>query len=164
MDRCEVQVLGARNEARGTSRGAASGRLPLVHQRCANDCGPAALATVAACHGYALDYDDFADAVALDRGGTSLLALSRTAERLGFRTHGIRASYDAIADCTLPAIAHLRGRFGGGHFVVVHRWTEAAIALADPATGLRTMSRAAFRRRSTGYFLIIQPPSVPALE
>jgi ATP-binding cassette subfamily B protein len=56
----------------------------------------------------------------------------------------------------LPAIAHLRRRLGGGHFVVVHRWTSAYVVIADPAVGLRKLSRRAFRRRSTGYLLIFQ--------
>ncbi len=36
-------------------------------------------------------------------------------------------------DCTLPAIAHVRRRVGGGHFVVIHRWTSTHVVLADPA-------------------------------
>jgi ABC-type bacteriocin/lantibiotic exporter with double-glycine peptidase domain len=147
--------------ARGRFRGASSRDFPLVRQSWGNDCGPAALATVAAYHGCPFDYDDFSSEHALDRQGTNLLALSQIAERLGFQAQGIRASYDAIPNCTLPAIAHMRGRVGGGYFVVVHRWTAAHVVLADPAVGLRKLSRRAFCRRSTGYLLIIQPPPMP---
>jgi ATP-binding cassette, subfamily B, bacterial CvaB/MchF/RaxB len=147
--------------ARGRLRATSSRELPVVRQNWGNDCGLAALATVAAYHGCRFDYDDFANEVALDRHGTDLLALSRIAGRLGFRTHAVRASYDAIPRCTLPAIAHLRRRLGGGHFVVVHRWNAAQVVLADPAVGLRKLSRTAFGRRSTGYLLIIHPASTP---
>lgn len=167
MDRSQVQVLGSRRNARARLRSALLRELPLVHQRWGNDCGPAALATVTAYHGCPFDYDHFSNEVPLDRDGTDLLALSRIAERLGFRTQGIRASYDEIAKCTLPAIAHIRRRVGGGHFVVVHRWTPEHVVLADPAVGLWKLSRRAFCRRATGYLLIIQPgptPSSPTID
>ena len=144
--------------ARRRSRGTSSRELPLVRQSRGNDCGPAALATVAARHGRSFDYGKLCDDhVPVDRRGTDLLALSRLAERLGFETRGIRASYDEISMCTLPAIAHVRRRVGGGHFVVVDRWTPAQVLLADPGRGQRTLSRRAFSRRWTGYLLIIQP-------
>jgi ATP-binding cassette, subfamily B, bacterial HlyB/CyaB len=145
----------------GGLRGASSGDLPLVRQSWGNDCGPAALATVAAYHGCPFAHDDFADEVALDRGGTDLLTLSRVAERLGFRAQGIKASYDDIPNCRLPAIAHVRHRLGGGHFVVLYRWTPTHVLIGDPAAGLQTISRKAFCRRSTGYLLIIEPAPAP---
>jgi len=97
--------------------------------------------------------------VALDWDGTDLLALSRLAERLGFRTRGVKASYDAVATCQLPAIAHLRRRFGPGHFIVLHRWTPTHVVVADPGKGLLKVSRKAFCRSGTGYLLLIQPPT-----
>ena len=147
--------------ARGRIRDASSRQLPIVRQRSGNDCGPAALATVAFYHGRRIDYDNLCDVAAVDRQGTDLLALARIAERLGFRAQGIKASYDAIPTCTLPAVAHIRRRVGDGHFVVIHRWTSTHVLLADPAVGLRKLSRRAFCRRSTGYLLIIQPPRTP---
>src|SRR4051812_14249314 len=103
-------------------RDASSPDLPLIRQSWGNDCGPAALATVAAYHGCPFAYDDLADELALDRGGTDLLTLSRVAKRMGFLAEGVKASYDDIPHCRLPAIAHIR-RIGGGHFVVIYRWT-----------------------------------------
>jgi ABC-type bacteriocin/lantibiotic exporter with double-glycine peptidase domain len=147
--------------ARGGSRRASSRTLPVVRQRSGNDCGPASLATVANYHGCRIDYDNLCEEAAVDRQGTDLLALSRIAERLGFRAQGIKASYDAIPKFTLPAIAHIRRRIGDGHFVVIHRWTSTHVVLADPAVGLRKLSRRAFCRRSTGYILIIQPAPTP---
>ena len=130
--------------------------LPLVRQSRGNDCGPAALATVAAYHGCPFAYDDLADEIALDRWGTDLLTLTRVAKRRGFLAEGIKASYDDIPQCRLPAIAHIR-RVGGGHFVVIYRWTPTHVIIGDPAVGVQTISRRAFRRRSTGYLLIIHP-------
>jgi ABC-type bacteriocin/lantibiotic exporter with double-glycine peptidase domain len=57
----------------------------------------------------------------------------------------------------LPAIAHIRRRFGGGHFVVIYQWTPSYVVIGDPAVGLKTIAQRAFCRRSTGYLLLIQP-------
>jgi ATP-binding cassette, subfamily B, bacterial HlyB/CyaB len=130
---------------------------PLVRQRLDNDCGLAALATVAAHHGRQFDPRDLWDELAHDRDGTDLLSLSRLAESLGFEARGVRASYDGIASCDLPAIAHWRTRFGAGHFVVLQRWAADEVVVADPAMGRRKLSRRAFCRRSSGYFLLVEP-------
>jgi ATP-binding cassette subfamily B protein len=92
--------------------------------------------------------------LALERDGTDLLALSRAVGRLGFRTRGVRVSYDAIPTCTLPAIAHMRSG-GTGHFVVLQRWSPDYVVIADPAVGVRRFSRKAFCRRATGYLLLV---------
>ena len=132
-------------------------QLTVVRQRRDNDCGLAAVATVAAHHNCPIDYQGLADRVVLDGDGTDLLTLSRLAERFGFRTRGVKTSYDAIATCRLPAIAHVRRRFGSGHFVVLHRWTPDHVVVADPARGLRKLSRKTYCRRRTGYLLLIEP-------
>ena len=132
-------------------------QVPVVRQRRGNDCGLAALATVVAHHGRPAAYHELAGRVVLDRDGTDLLTLARLAERVGFRTRGVKASYEAIPGCPLPAIAHVRCRLGSGHFVVLHRWTPEYVVVADPARGLRRLSRRAFCRRSTRYLLIVQP-------
>jgi ABC-type bacteriocin/lantibiotic exporter with double-glycine peptidase domain len=144
-------------------RGPLAPELPIVRQRWGNDCGPAALATVAVHYGHPVENDVW-DAIALDRQGADLLALSRSAERLGFWTRGVKASYDGIGNCPLPAIAHVRRRFGVGHFIVVHRWTATHVVIADPAVGLRRMSRRAFCRRWTGYLLTVVPVDVEVVD
>lgn len=138
-------------------RGSALQEFPLVHQRCDSDCGLAALATIAAFHGCPLSYDHFADHIALDSRGMNLLTLSQLANRIGLPSQGIKASYDDIPNCVFPIIAHTRHWVGGGHFVVIYRWTPAHVILGNPAKGLRTMSRRVFCRRSTGYFLTFKP-------
>jgi ABC-type bacteriocin/lantibiotic exporter with double-glycine peptidase domain len=115
------------------------------------------VATVAAHYGRGFDVTRWSSALSLEGDGTDLLSLSQLAERLGFDARGVKAAYDAIPDCTLPAIAHWRRPFRGGHFVVVHRWTPKEVVVADPAIGIRRVSRHAFCRRSTGYFLLLQP-------
>lgn len=135
-------------------------QLTVVRQRCDNDCGLAAVATVAAHHGCPVDYRHLADPVILDGDGTDLLTLSQLAERLGFETRGVKTSYDAIANCQLPAIAHVRRPFGAGHFIVLLCWTPTYVIVADPAKGLRRYSRKSFCRQRTGYLLLVQSPAM----
>jgi ABC-type bacteriocin/lantibiotic exporter with double-glycine peptidase domain len=131
---------------------------PLVRQRHGNDCGPAALATIAAAQGRLLDYRGLLDDAALDRHGTDLLTLARLAQRHGFSVRAVQADHGAISDCPLPAIAQLRCRLGGHHFVVLLSCDTDSVTVADPAVGLRTLPRASYERRSTGYLLLVEPP------
>lgn len=124
-----------------------------------NDCGRAALATVAAHHGRRVDADRLARAVPLGRRGTDLLTLVCGARSLGLAAAGLRGPYEAMADLPLPVIAHLRGWLGTGHFVVVHRWSPSAVLIGDPAAGVRTLARRVFVRRWTGYVLVVAQPS-----
>ena len=130
--------------------------IQIVRQHRGNDCGPAVLATIAACYGVPVDLEVLTEELELEHDGIDLLALSRAAARLGFRTRGVRASYDAIAKCALPAIAHVSSG-GSRHFVVVQRWSPSHVVISDPAVGVRRLSRKAFCRRATGYLLLVAP-------
>lgn len=126
----------------------------VVRQLTGNDCGIAALAMLAAHHGRPADFAQLAGEVPLKSQGIDLLTLSRLAQRLGLKTRGIQSSYEALATCRLPAIAHLRGPFGAGHFVVLLAWEPNCVTIADPARGLRTISRRRFCRLHSGYLLL----------
>jgi ATP-binding cassette subfamily B protein len=141
---------------RRTVHPARSGNLAVVRQERSNDCGPAALATIAAQHKRPFDYAALREQATLGSRGTDLLALSQLAEKVGFHTRGVKGSYGAMSCCTFPAIAHLRRSLAGGHFVVVHEWTSAGVVIADPGKGLRKLSRRAFCRRWTGYLLLVE--------
>jgi ABC-type bacteriocin/lantibiotic exporter with double-glycine peptidase domain len=134
-----------------------SSELTIIKQRRWSDCGLAALATVRKHRGSPADFDYVGDAIALGRGGTDLLDLSQIAKRLGFWTQGLKGSYNAIPNLSLPAIAHIRRLLGGGHFVVVYGWNPLNVVLADPAIGIRKVSRRAFCRQWTGYLLTVAP-------
>jgi len=131
--------------------------LIVVKQRRESDCGLAALATVIKYYCSSVDYDDISRAISFDCHGTNLLHLSMAAERIGFSTRGLKVSYDAISNLALPAIAHIRRTIGGGHFVVVHCWNPSDVILADPAVGIRKVSRKAFCRCWTGHLLAFAP-------
>jgi ABC-type bacteriocin/lantibiotic exporter with double-glycine peptidase domain len=134
---------------------AAARPVMIVEQRRSGECGVAALATLAKHYSWPVGYGEIAAIVDAGPDGTNLLALSRAAQTLGFATQGVKGAYDAIADVSLPAIAHLRTRNGEGHFVVLHRWNHRSVIVADPARGIRRIGRRRFSARWTGYLLTV---------
>jgi ATP-binding cassette subfamily B protein len=137
-------------------------KFACVRQHDLADCGAAALATVALHHRRPLALEPLRDLTGTDRVGTSLLGLLRAAEKLGFSAKGVRGPYEALAQVPLPAVAHVRTEEGLGHFVVLHRVNRGGVVVADPARGVRRLTRAEFVRRWTGYLLVLVPePQAP---
>ncbi|MCA9190012.1 MAG: peptidase domain-containing ABC transporter, partial [Planctomycetales bacterium] len=132
-------------------------RYSLVRQNDQSDCGAAALATVAMHHGLSVGLQTMRDLGGTDRVGTNLLGLLTAAERLGFEAKAVKAPWQSMGDVPLPAIAHVTNDDGLGHFVVVHRVKKNAVVLADPASGIVTMSREQFCGIWTGYLLLLVP-------
>jgi ATP-binding cassette subfamily B protein len=121
------------------------------------DCGAAALATVALHYGRPLVLQRLRDLTGTDRAGTSLMGLLQAAEKLGFSAKGVKGPYEALPQVPLPAIAHVHNEEGLGHFVVLHRVTQRAVVLADPARGVRALSRDEFCGLWTGSLLLLVP-------
>lgn len=138
-------------------------RFSCVRQHDASDCGAAALATVALHHRRPLALERARDLAGTDGVGTSLLALQRAAERLGFSARGAKGAYGDLAGVPLPAIAHVTTDVGQGHFVVLHRVRTSGVVVADPARGVLELSRQDFTRRWTGFVLLLTPES-PSTE
>jgi ATP-binding cassette subfamily B protein len=110
----------------------------------ARDCGPACLHTIARHHGKRHSLPVLREYCHINREGVSLLGISDAAEKIGFRTMGVKLSYDKLAnEVPLPCIAHWKQR----HFVVVYEISgkkKDKVKVADPAHGLITYSREEF--------------------
>jgi ATP-binding cassette subfamily B protein len=79
----------------------------------------------------------------LTREGVSLLGTSDAAESIGFRTMGVRISFNKLAgEAPLPVIVHWQQR----HFIVVYRIKKNTVYCADPAYGLIKYSVEEFKR------------------
>ena len=132
-------------------------RFVCVRQHDQSDCGAAALATIATHYNRPIGLQQVRDLAGTDRVGTNLLGMVEAAERMGFQATAVKGSYDALMDIPLPAIAHVTNRDGLGHFVVLHRVNKKGVVIADPGAGLEKLKREPFRRRWTGYLLLIEP-------
>lgn len=132
-------------------------RYSLVRQNDGNDCGAAALATLALHHRMPVGLERMRDLTGTDRTGASLLGLLRAAEAIGFSARAIRCQYDALESLPLPAIAHLTDVEGSGHFVVIHRLSRRGALVADPAGELAIVPRERFCEQWTGAVLLAVP-------
>jgi len=91
-------------------------RIKFYKQLDAMDCGPTALRIVAKYYGKTYTLQTLREKAFSTREGVSLLSISNAAEQIGFRTRGVRISYDTLmASSQLPCIVH----WNQNHFVVV---------------------------------------------
>lgn len=132
-------------------------RDPCIRQYDVEDCGAACLATVCLSHGEQLPLSLVRHRVGTTGQGTTLLGLKRGAESLGFRARAAKADsglLDDLASLPLPVICHWRGC----HWVVLHGWRGNQLLVADPAIGLRLLSRDDFLASwSNGVLLLLEP-------
>ena len=110
------------------------------------DCGPSCLAMIAGHYGLRLERDDLRHSCSLGKEGVSLLAISKAAEKVGFKTIGGRLNLEMLAtEVPLPCIAH----WNQNHFVVVYkikknRRNKYIVYVADPGKGLVTYTKEEF--------------------
>lgn len=131
-------------------------RYPFFKQQSASDCGAACLVMVARYWGKHFSVNRLRDIANVDRNGASLRGLAAAAESIGFMTRPVKASFNKLAEQSLPAILHWEGR----HYIVVYEVTRNHVVVADPAIGQRTLSHAKFKTGWTGYVLLLQPTAL----
>jgi ATP-binding cassette, subfamily B, bacterial len=140
---------------------------PFVKQPDAMDCGPACLKMVAGFYQMNFSLESLRKKCYITREGVSFLGLSEAADSLGFRTLGVKITFEVLTEnVPLPCIVHWRQR----HFIVVYKISKGKIWVADPAAGLIKFNRDEFIRswastvvegNQAGLVLIIEP--TPAL-
>src|SRR5690606_338016 len=82
------------------------------------------------------------------REGSSLTGLSDAAEKLGFKTLGVKINFETLAnDVPLPCIIH----WEMAHFVVVYKIRNDKVYVSDPAYGLIVYKKEDFINRWIGY-------------
>lgn len=121
-----------------------------------SDCGVACLASIARYHGRWVSIACLRQHAMSDRNGTSLLGLSRAAERIGYTAKAIRTPKVSLPRVPTPAIAHVVLPDGAHHYVVMERADVGRVWLMDPAAGeRRTEMRETFDARWTGVLLLL---------
>lgn len=119
---------------------------PHFRQPDVMDCGPACLKIVAKYYGRHLRLNSLRELTFKTREGVSLLSLSDAAEKIGFRSHGIRLTTLNLDQIGLPVILH----WDQNHYVVLYKIKKQGrlkrYAISDPATGLDEYTEAEFLR------------------
>ena len=115
-------------------------RYPIVLQHSEEDCGAACIATVAKHYGRTFAIGRVREAVGTGSRGTTLLGLNRGADALGFNARQVKATselIDQLHKVPLPAIIHWKGY----HWVVLYGQKRKKYVIADPAVGIRYLTR-----------------------
>ena len=128
----------------------------IVRQHSAEDCGAACLATIAKHYGRTFTIARIREAVGTGTSGTTLLGLRRGAEGLGFQARQARVKDLAEVESdpgSLPIIIHWEGK----HWVVLHRQQGKKYIIADPAMGIRQLTREELLKGWNGIMLLLRP-------
>lgn len=81
------------------------------------DCGPTCIKMIATAYGRQISTLKLREWCELNREGVNLFGISQAAERIGFRTLGVKTDLDKLADAPLPCILH----WNQNHFVVLEK-------------------------------------------
>ncbi len=118
-------------------------KFPHYTQLDAMDCGPTCLRMVAKHYGKSYSLQSLREKSYITREGVSLLGTSDAAESIGFRTMGVKISFEQLLEeVPLPCIAHWKQ----SHFVVVYKIDKKKqLYIADPAEGLIKLTEKEFK-------------------
>ncbi len=106
---------------------------PHHKQLDAMDCGPTCLQIISSFYGRSYSLVNLRQKCHITREGVSLLGISDAAEAIGFRTMGVKISWEQLRnEASLPCIVHWNQR----HFVVVYKIKKDFVYISDPAHGL----------------------------
>jgi ATP-binding cassette subfamily B protein len=116
-------------------------KFPHYTQTDAMTCGPTCLRILSAYYGVKYSLADLVKLSQTTREGSTLLGISNAAEKIGFRTLGIKISFDKLVnEAPFPFIAH----WNQNHFVVVYKIKKNIVYISDPAHGLLQYSKEEF--------------------
>lgn len=96
------------------------------------DCGPTCLKIIAKHYGKTINIQELRDISETTREGSNLLFLSDAAEKIGFRTLGVKLNLERLEQAPLPCILH----WNKNHYVVLYKIKRGNYYLSDPAFGL----------------------------
>lgn len=128
------------------------------------DCGPSCLRMISKYYGKSYSLQTLRDKCYISREGVSMLGISEAAESLGFKTMGVKISFEQLVEeVQLPCILH----WNQNHFVVCYKIKKknrkVLLYIADPASLCLTYTKDEFlkcwgiKESKTGLALILQP-------
>ena len=129
----------------------------FVKQHSEEDCGAACLAAIAKYYGQTFTISHIREAVGTGQFGTTLLGLKRGAEILGFKANPVKTSpeiLDKINEAPLPAIIHWQGN----NWVILYGKKGKKFLIADPAVGMRYLSKEDIKAAWTDWLLLLVEP------
>ena len=107
-------------------------KFPTYIQADAKDCGPTCLKIVGKHYGKTINIQQLRDFSETTREGSNLLFLSDAAEKIGFRTLGVKLNLERLNEAPLPCILH----WNKEHYVVLYDIKKGNYLISDPGYGL----------------------------
>lgn len=141
---------------------------PSYSQLDAMDCGPTCLRMISKYYGRSFGVQYLREKSFITREGVSMLGISDAADSIGFRTNGVKITFEQLlSEKPLPCILH----WNQNHFVVCYdikqkRNCEYEIKISDPAGEKYTLNKAEFLKcwissrsdgEDTGTALLLEP-------
>jgi ATP-binding cassette subfamily B protein len=111
------------------------------------DCGAASLGMICRHFGRKVSLARIRQLCHTSTDGTSLKAICRAATELGLAARALKISLRNLPLMPLPAIVH----WEGNHWMVLYDVADSFVKVADPALGLRKISRKRFEQDWSGY-------------
>lgn len=118
-------------------------RFPNYRQYSYNDCGPASLKIIAKYYGREYSIDYLREQVGVSREGATMLALSKGADTIGFKTLAIETFLEKFVEMPLPCIVY----WHPNHYIVVYNISKKYIYASDPSYGLIKFTKKEFSER-----------------
>ena len=107
-------------------------KFPNYIQADSKDCGPTCLKIISKNHGKTINIQELRDFSETTREGSNLLFLSDAAEKIGFRTLGVKLNLKRLEEAPLPCILH----WNNNHYVVLYKIKKENYFISDPGFGL----------------------------
>lgn len=104
------------------------------------DCGPTCLRMISKYYGRTYSIQRLREFCNINRIGVSLLGISEAAEKIGFRSLGVKVELQQLEEAPLPCVLHWRQK----HFVVLYKIKRNRYYVSDPARGLITFTEKEF--------------------
>ncbi|GAB2840352.1 peptidase domain-containing ABC transporter [Ferruginibacter profundus] len=136
-------------------------KFPHYKQYDEMDCGPSCLRIICKFYGKTFSLEYFRSLTFTSRSGTSMLSLSKAAEKLKLRTMAAKLSFDDLMETQpFPCIAYWNQK----HFLVIYKIRKNKIYVSDPAHGLLTYNKEEFLKswcvdNDKGIILSLEPTS-----
>ena len=127
---------------------------PTYLQSESKDCGPTCLKIIAKHYGKTINIQELRDLSETNREGSNLLNISDAAEKIGFRSLGVKLDLNNLQEAPLPCILH----WNKEHYVVLYKSpltpkggiisklfkNDPKYYISDPAIGLITYNQHEF--------------------
>lgn len=129
------------------------GRLPVLLQGEAAECGLACLAMISSYWGHRIDLPSMRRRFSVSLKGATLKSLITMADAMGMQSRPLKLGLQRLRDLRAPCVLH----WDMNHFVVLKHVGRDHVLIHDPATGQRRIAMGDVHHRFTGVALELTP-------